>query len=170
MSVNRYRYSELPASIRAALSKIVPSGDDKLPYYPCLVKFRSGEELDRVYLVAEDPFRAYWGMYPEEDRSKNSVRLEDVLEVKESPTRLPAEFANQIYRGGESGMGLMLFTVIFDDGTRQVCANGGAVDFIRYPDGKGPSDVVKVVPHEGRGEKWVWGPDYFWCLYSGPVE
>jgi hypothetical protein len=131
---------------------------------------RSGEELDGVYLVPEDPFRAWWGIYPEEDPGKKSIRLEDVLAVKESPTRLPADFANQIYRKGESGNGYTIFTVVFAGGAREVCANANPIDFIRYPVGKGPSDVIEVLPHEGRGEKPVWGPDYYWCLFSGPVK
>jgi hypothetical protein len=28
--------------------------------------------------------------------------------------------------------------------------SGNAVDFIRYPPGKSPKDVVAVIPHEGR--------------------
>ena len=93
--------------------------------------------------------------------------MEDVVEVQESPTRLPAKFANEIYRSGESGMGYTTFTVVFADGMRQACATGNAVDFIRYPSGKLPKDVVAVIPHEGRRDDTsVKSPEWYWCLYS----
>lgn len=106
------------------------------------------------------------GVYPEDDRGKRFVRIEDVLKVEDSPTRLPAQFANEIYKHGESGMGYTIFTVVFSDGERQACGTGNAVDFIRYPDGKGPEDVVAVLPHEGRNAQPVGAPDWYWCLYS----
>jgi hypothetical protein len=45
---------------------------------------------------------------------------------------------------------------------------GNAVDFITYPSGKGPSDVVAVYPHEGRNDpdRIDGGVKYYWCLYS----
>jgi hypothetical protein len=106
-------------------------------------------------------------VYPENDRGKRWIRIEDVAEVQDSPTRLPARFANEIYRNGESGMGYTIFTVKFSDGLRQACVTGNAVDFIRYPLGKGPKDVAAVIPHEGRkDESLVKAPEWYWCLYS----
>ena len=87
--------------------------------------------------------------------------------VEDSPTRLPARFANQIYDHGESGMGYTIFTVAIFDGERQARGTGGAVDFIRYPNGKGPSDVGGVRPHEGRNAQPVAAPDRYCCLYPG---
>ena len=75
--------------------------------------------------------------------------------------------ANEIYRNGESGMGYTIFTVVFADGVRQACTTGNAVDFIQYPIGKGPKDVVAVIPHEGRrDDSLVKSPEWYWCLYS----
>ncbi len=63
-------------------------------------------------------------------------------------------------------MGYTIFTVVFSDGSRQAYVTGNAVDFIRYPGDKGPADVVKVLPHEGRNTEMVKAPEYYWCLYS----
>lgn len=164
------RYAVLPDLIRVGLDKIAPSGEDKLRYYPCRVTLKSGESLDTVYIVSEAPYLYYWGKYPEDDPAKRWIRIEDVVEVEDSPTRLPARFANEVYRQGESGMGYCIFTVVFGDGSRQACVTGNAVDFIRYPLGKGPSDVVDVLPHEGRDAQPVKGPGYYWCLYSESME
>jgi hypothetical protein len=106
------------------------------------------------------------GVYPEDDRGKRHIRIEDVLKVEESPTRLPAHFAKEIYKHGESGMGYTIFTVLFSDGSRQACVTGGAVDFVRYPEGKGPEDVIEVLPHKGRNAQPVRAPDWYSCLYS----
>jgi hypothetical protein len=72
---------------------------------------------------------------------------------EDSPTRLPVRFADEISRHGESGMGHTIFTVVFADGQRQACVTGNAVDFIRYPLGKGPRDVAAVIPHAGRRDE-----------------
>lgn len=164
------RYAVLPDFIRAGLNRIAPSGEDKLRYYPCRVTLKSGESIDRVYVAPEEPYFYYWGVYPEDDPAKRWIRIEDVVEVQDSPTRLPARFANEIYRQGESGMGYSIFAVVFSDGNRQACVTGGAVDFIHYPLGKGPSDVVEVLPHEGRDAQPVKGPEYYWCLYSEQAD
>jgi hypothetical protein len=160
------RYSALPDHIRRQLQMIEPSGGAELWYFPCRVTLGNGTILDTVYIEPEKPYLHFWGVYPEDDKGKRSIRIEDVLRVEDSPTRLPARFANEIYKRGESGMGYTIFTVVFSDGKRQACVTGGAVDFIRFPDGKGPKDVIAVEPHVGRSVDMVTGPDWYWCLYS----
>ena len=164
------RYVTLPAHIGKALQTIAPSGDGELWYYPCRVTLMNGTILDTVYIEPEKPYLHFWGVYPEDDRGKRSIRIEDVLEVEDSPTRLPAKFANEIYRQGESGMGYTIFTVVFADGTRQACVSGNAVDFIHYPIGKGPNNVTEVLPHEGRAAELIKGPQWYWCLYSEELK
>jgi hypothetical protein len=160
-------YSPLLPHVREALKSIEPSRDGELVHYPCRVVLKSGEAFDTVYIVPEKPHVKHWGVYPENDRGKRWIRMEDVVEVQESPTRLPAKFANEIYRSGESGMGYTIFTVVFVDGVRQAYATGNAVDFIRYPSSKLPKDVVAVIPHEGRrDDSLVKSPEWYWCLYS----
>jgi hypothetical protein len=163
----RMAYSTLLPHVREALTSIEPSRDGELVYYPCRAVLKSGEAFDTVYIVSEKPYVKHWGVYPENDLGKRWVRMEDIGEVQESPTRLPAQFANEIYRNGESGMGYTIFTVVFADGVRQACATGNAVDFIQYPIGKGPKDVVAVIPHEGRRDaSLAKSPQWYWCLYS----
>jgi hypothetical protein len=136
-------------------------------YFPCRVTLSDGRILDTVYIEPEMPYLRWWGVFPEDDRGKRFVKIEDVVKVEETPTRLPARFANQVYDHGESGMGYTIFTVVFSDGEQQAYGTGNAVDFIRYPNGKGPTDVVAVLPHEGRNAQPVTAPDWYWCLYSG---
>jgi hypothetical protein len=160
------RYAQLPDLVRNALANVEPSKDRDLSYYPCRVTLRNGVVLDTVYIEPEKPYLRMWGVYPEDDRGKRFVSIDDVVSVENSPQRLPARFANEIYRNGESGMGYTVFTVVFVDGTRQACVTGNAVDFIRYPEGKGPSDVIAVRPHEGRNAGPWKAPEWYWCLYS----
>jgi len=167
----RITYSTLLPHVREALKNIEPSRDGELVYHPCRTVLKSGEACDTVYIVPEKPYLKHWGVYPENDPGKRWIRIEDIAEVKESPIRLPAQFAKEIYRNGESGMGYTIFTVVFADGVRQACVTGGAVDFIRYPVGKGPRDVVKVIPHKGRrDDSLVKSPQWYWCLYSEQPE
>ena len=160
-------YSPLLAHVRETLNGIEPSRDGELVYYPCRAVLRSGEACDAVYIVPEDPYIKNWGVYPENDSGKRWIRMEDIAKIEESSIRLPAQYANEIYRNGESGMGYTIFTVVFADGTRQACVSGNAVDFIRYPIDKYPKDVVAVIPHEGRrDDSLVKSPEWYWCLYS----
>jgi hypothetical protein len=130
------------------------------------VTLQDGRVLDTVYIEPEKAYLRHWGVYPEDDQGKSSIKIEEVVKVEDSPTRLPPRFANEIYLNGESGMGYTIFTVVFSDGIRQTCATGNAVDFISYPRGKGPSHVIAVHPHEGRNANPVRAPHWHWCLYS----
>lgn len=161
------RYEPLPEWIHRILIGIEPSYDRGLEYYPCSVVLKDGTRLDTVYLVAEKPYLVLWRAYPEDGEGQHSIDIADIAEVKESSARLPAKFANEIYQRGESGMGYTIFAVVFTDGTLQSCVTGNAVDFIRYPEGKGPEDVLAVMPHEGRDDpEVVSAPEWHWCLYS----
>ena len=169
MPVDKYapnRYPHLPAVIRQQLLEIEPSSDGELKYYPCAVKLANGAVLPCVYVVHDKPYLKMWGVYPENDRGKSWVRVQDVAEVVESPYRLPAKFATELYNSGESGMGYTIFTVVFSDGSKQAYGAGNAVDFIQYPEGKCATDVVSVLPHEGRNSQMPRMPSYYWCLYS----
>jgi hypothetical protein len=160
------RYYPLPDHVREALRNIHSSTDGLMAYYPCRVTLKDGTVLDNVYIEPEQPYLRAWGVYPEDDKAKQFIHVQDIQRVEDSPMRLPARFANEIYRQGESGMGYTIFTVVFSDGERQAYSSGNAVDFIRYPDGKRPQDVVSVEPHIGRGASPVPSPGWYWCLYS----
>jgi len=159
-------FPKLPEKLREDLGTITPSVDGDLTYWPCAARLRDGTVLSCVYVVAERPYIKHWGVYPQQDRGKSYITISDVDALAESPRRLPAKFANELYMSGESGMGYTIFTVIFADGSRQAYGTGNAVDFIRYPEGMGPNDVIEVLPHEGRKAELVRGPEYYWCLFS----
>jgi hypothetical protein len=164
-----FPYSKLPPNLKSQLEAITPSVCGELRYYPCLVRLNNGTELDRVYVVPEAPYIKLWGVYPNEDPGKSEVRIEDVASLTESPSRLPAPFANELYKA-ESGMAETVFTVVFSRRLgllpcRSVFATGDAIDFIQYPRGRGPKDVVAVLPYVGR-RRFRRGPTYSWCLYS----
>jgi hypothetical protein len=160
------RYPPLNPTLRQQLEQIKPSIAGGLQYYPCAAKLINGEVLSCVYFAWDEAYIKSWGVYPETDRGNNWVRLQDVAEVGDSPCRLPAKFATKLYKHGESGMGYTIFTVVFSDLSRQAYGTGNAVDFIRYPDGKGPKDVLWVLPHKGRNAGALSCPTYYWCLYS----
>ena len=162
----RRTFPSLPDRLRAQLEAVEPSGGGYEPVYaPCEVVLRDGSVRDRVYLCEAQPWFDHWGVWPDDDPGKSSVAINDVMEVRDSPSRLPARFANELYQAGESGMGYTIFTVHFDDGASAAYLTGNAVDFITYPGGQGTSNVVRVSPHEGR-DAYQAGPEYAWCLFS----
>ena len=156
----------LPPEIGDQLVGIEPSTSGKIRYYPCLVTLRDGTSLDHICLVEHALYLRHWGVEPTDDAGKQWIRICDVTSVTDSPSRLPAQFANRLYTTGESGMGYNIFTVIFSDGSRQAYITGGLVDFIDYPPLRGPKDVVDVRPHVGRDDNPLPGPAYYWCIYE----
>ena len=169
-------YPKLSPHLREQLDAITPSIVPivGLKYYPCLVTLHDGTSLDRVYLVSQAPWIELWGIYPSSDPGKSEVLVSDLASIVESPSRLPAPFANELYKAGESGMGHTVFTVVFKTimpflRRRKTYLTGNAVDFITYPFGKGPKDVVSVLPHVGKRSASLMRQartKYYWCLYS----
>jgi hypothetical protein len=159
----------LPRHLAEKLRNITPSEDGKMRYYPCRVTLRTGEVVERVYLAARGSYMETWGVAPEEDPGKHAIALTDVLDLEESADRLPAPFANVLYRAGESGMGYCLFTVVFENGSRQVYVAGNAVDFVPVPKGQSFKSIAAVLPHEGPSDvSRLDGLDYAWCLFEDP--
>jgi hypothetical protein len=137
----------LPPFLREQLPTIEPSVIGRGNYFPCSVTLKDGTTHDCVYVVSQATYIRDWGFYPEGDRN---ISISDVTSLRESPFRLPAAFANRLYSAGESCMGGVIFTVVFSDGSKQAYVTGNAVDFISFPEGKRPADVVDVLPHVGR--------------------
>lgn len=160
------KFKSIPEILLKELKKIIPSRDSNLFYYPVKVYLKDNKTLDRVYLVEQNAYIKTWGVYPDEDKGKKEVKIENITKIEESPSRLPVKFANQLYEAGESGMGYCFFTLIFKDGQEKAYLSGNAVDFINYPKGKGPNDIIEVIPHKGRDMKYEQTPPYFWCIYS----
>jgi hypothetical protein len=158
------KYGKLAESQKNSLQRIEPSRDGSILYHPGLVTTCSGRKLDRVYVVEDSSYIRAWGVWPEDDKHKSWVKIEEVSSISESPSRLPAALVTEIYRHGETRMGGYEFTIVFGDGYEVYFEAGNAIDFIEYPDGLSQTDVISLRVG-GRGERRR-SPLYFWCLYS----
>jgi hypothetical protein len=65
-------------------------------------------------------------MYPKQNRANSVIKIENVASLAASPSRLPVRFANQLYEAGDSGMGFLIFTLTFSDGSEQAFITGNA--------------------------------------------
>jgi hypothetical protein len=149
---------------------VEPSILGRLEYRPCEVTLRDGSINRYVYVQEEQTWFTYWGVDPEDDAWKQSIPIEDVVTIAESPYRIPAAVASRLYREGEGGNGYYTFALVFADGYRRPYMTSEAVDFINWPPGRTPEMVVDVILH--APEARVSRPDtvpikYFWCLYEG---
>jgi hypothetical protein len=160
-------YPALTRELTEELRLVPSSRDHEMEYKPCSVTLADGTELPCVYVVDHKPYIRNWGIYPEADPAKRSVSITQVRQIRDNPNRLPAALADCLYRAGESGMGYMVFTVEFKDGTRHAYLAGSAVDFINPPAGLCASDAVRVYPNEGWEAKKQPSIEYYWCLYDG---
>lgn len=123
-----------------------------------------GTVLDNVYVQEVSAYLSRWG----DDPSRPSVSAADVASIEESPVSLPVRWADKLYDAGESGMGYLRFVVKLRDGRDIPFLTGNAVDFLDWPGGVGPMDVVDVVPHKGEPDSVTRsGARYAWCLFSG---
>lgn len=159
-------YAPLSSDLRAQLETIAPSHSQNLDYRPCQVTLKSGHVIPCVYVVDAQAYISSWGVWPEDNAGKQYIRVEDIASIGDSPFRLPAVFANELYRAGESGMGYCVFTVIFSDGATSAYVSGNALDFLPLPTGKTMSDIVRVLPHKGRDQNPSQGLKYHWCLFG----
>ncbi|MEK7448085.1 MAG: hypothetical protein AAB019_01235 [Planctomycetota bacterium] len=162
------------------LKKVKPSRDEfgtGIEYYPCKVTLKDGSSFDRVYVQESESYITHWGVWPKEDNHKKSIPITEVVQIEESPFRLPAKLANKMYKAGESGMGYCVFTLVLEDGEKLPCVTGNAVDFPNLPPDVNPSMIIDLLPHKGREElqdgrgrslldQYKHVSDYYWCLYE----
>lgn len=167
------RLPKIATSLYVRLLGIVPSIDQSwggiIQYYPCDVVMRDGTKRNRVYLVNARQWLVQWGPLPNEPLGEHVLDVQDVIEVRESISRLLPRFANKLYAAGETGMGYNIFTVHFDDGTSTVHSGGNTVDFIQYPPGKSARHVVDVTPFtrdRAFPPDMELRPEYFWCPFE----
>ena len=153
-------YGHLTGGLRAAWEAVAPSIDGDIQYRPCSITLKDGRTLPCVYVVDAQIYINQWGVWPEDDQGKQKVRIEEVSSIIESPLRLPARFANELYQAGESGMGYCLFTLVFFDGSKQAYVTGNALDFVDLPSGKTQADIKAAIPHEGRDAYPLQCPKY----------
>lgn len=161
------RYPKLPATLRAELLAVAPSVDGTLLYRPCRLVLSTGAVVERAYVQEAAAYHRHWGVWPEEDRAKQSVPLADVAAIEPSPHRLPADIATRLYEAGESGMGYCVFTLVLRDGRPLGRVTGNAVDFVALPADVRPSDIIDVQPGVGpRDGTGLRTAQYAWCLYE----
>jgi hypothetical protein len=142
-----------------------PKGDVYLVYKPCVVTLLDGTVLDRVYVQNATDYVNTWGVWPDDDQGKNAVDVSRVAHIASSLTRLPPRIAEAIYLRGETCKAGCGFTLVFSDSIRQECLASGAVDWVPYPPGKQPGDIVDVT-FDYTGRNVLLGFDYAWCLYG----
>lgn len=138
------KFPLITRALAAELKVIEPSVAKNTKLYPCLATLTDGRQIDGVYMVDAGAFLKI------DDLSDRTVLpLSRVAHIENSPTRLPAKLANQIYRSGEYGMGYYVFTLVFDDGSRLPCRTGDLVDFLDLPDAFAARKIARVLPHVG---------------------
>jgi hypothetical protein len=133
------------------------------------VTLRDGTIREPVCVVDAQSYIAVWGMWPDRDSGKRSIDMLEIVRIDDSPHRLPARFADELSRFGESGMGYCVFTVTFRFGRRRTYISGNLVDFINYPLGTSPKTVTAVEPHDRQVVGATPTPDYYWGLYGHGV-
>jgi hypothetical protein len=131
--------------------------------HPCSARLHDGTVSDCVYFITAGAAERLFGTEGVSERPR--ISPEQVVSVAESPARLPASFANQIYRAGETHYSCYIFTLVFSRWRRRKYLVVGPVDFLFFPRGRGPSDVKDVVLHSGSNRPSD-VPAYKWCVYS----
>ncbi len=138
---------------------------DGVVVYPCATRFEKQDNLKLVYFGSVGAIQFLWPSLLGDSRF--SHLLEDFLKVTEvapSPNRLPQELAEQLYRGGESGMGFFTFVVKFMSGREQFYSTGNFVDFLESSDGDDPESAVSVIPHERRQSEYLSDLPFTVCI------
>lgn len=152
MRGDRHEIPEVVKSLRDDVDRMLravePSVDGELRYYPCEVETEDGVIHPRVHVVEAGSYFRLWGVWPWEDRGKSWLPVEQIRSLRSCPERLPADFANILYKAGESGMGYFRFSVELRDRRRLFFVTGNVVDFLSWPEGVGPDDVISVKPHD----------------------
>ena len=132
--------------------------------YPCSACLNDGSRVERVYFITRETSKRLFGQERPEQISGRWVDPGIVASVVECPTRLPPQFANQIYGAGESRMGCYLFTLVFSRWYRRKYLVGGFIDFLTFPRAHGPSEIKEVILHVGASQPSPM-PEYAWCVY-----
>ena len=161
--INTLDRPKLPPLFKRQLDAIEPTKAESAKYFPCDVVLKTGERVDCVYFISLKDYVQLFRSYPDRGRAKGVLDIDEIASVAESRFRLPAKFASTIR---ESGMGYCIFTVVFASGLRQVYLTGDCLAFVTYPDGLGKDDVVDVWPDTGRGEAYLEGRKFSWCVFS----
>ncbi|MFN8414265.1 MAG: hypothetical protein U0Z26_17930 [Anaerolineales bacterium] len=166
---------EIDNKLLKQLMKIEPSTFLNMEYRPCKVYMKNGNIIRNAYICEAEMYLKTWGVWPEDDKEKSFISIQDVSDIEESELRIPARLANKMYKAGESGMGYCIFTLVLKDGRKLPCLTGNAVDFVDFPLEVNPDMIADLLPHQGRelfqksnSGFYTQGAKYYWCLYSNP--
>ena len=165
--IGEKKVGPIPAALLAKLNGITPSRDGDMMYYPCRVVTRDGRVFDRVYVQSRQPYLAHWGILPFNDPHKGWIAISEIVDLDESPFRIPPDLATQIYEKGETGMGVTKFRVVFRDKKSLAVMTGNALDFIPLPEGMTGADALHAYPITGWEEQTELAPRYYWSIYDG---
>lgn len=157
----------IPAALFQKLNRITPSRDRDMQYYPCRVTVRDGRVFDRVYVQPLEPYLGRWGILPFDDHHKGWISISEIVDLEESPLRLPPHLAEKVYKRGETGMGYSMFRLDFRRGKSRAVVTGNAVDFVPLPAGLMGADVVRVQTEIDRNSETDLAPQYYWSIYDG---
>ncbi|WP_415013952.1 hypothetical protein [Brevundimonas sp.] len=154
-----------PEALRADLVRIVPAPADYWSgahYWPCEVQLKSGAWLDRVCIIRGVDTH-HGGLLPLETH----ILPQDIVALRESPTRLPPPYINRILAGETLSLGMTgaVVEVVFDDGSTLIVGGDASFEFPAYPQGKAARNVVDVRLPEGEWSERVSFPEApIWCL------
>jgi len=123
--------------------------------YPCWARLKDQTIYEAVLVMDQPTFEFSTGFRDPMMREEKIhggdcwIAPADIEEIRESPKRLPARFANQIASGGESGMGMFVFTVVFTWFRRRTYVTT-TINLLEYPPFTGPGSIKAVIPHKGK--------------------
>jgi hypothetical protein len=160
--------NRLTDELRAVLSQIEPSQCRGELHWPCRVWLKSDEIFDRVLFfrvsdLKKMPGYSTLGVY-ELPEWFSRIPIADIVRIEESPCRLPARFATELYSRGETSMCAYQFTVKFYAGFSRTYVDAGCVDFIDYPPLMSPAWVSSVQPASKKRYRHC--PNFRWCFFS----
>ena len=153
-------YSPLPPSLAAQLHEVQAN---TFGAYPCRVRLRDGRWVDRVYAMDATAFAAFGTFWSSVDAAQHEQTVTEVVELADSPTRLPPSLAQRAYDAMESGMGYYRFKLVLRDGRSLTVMTGSWLDFL--PEGLVTGDIVDLVPHGAGDDGHAEAPTYLWCFY-----
>lgn len=162
----------LPPYLANQLALVAPSvSDSGFEYRPCEVEMSDGSVNSYVYVADSVSYFSEWPVDPEDDPAMRSVSIQEILEIRESPYRLPPAIASELLHrpgwGGRERTGG--YYVRLEGGRRYLhcVGTGDAVDFLDWPEGVAPDQVTELLSGPVYGECLAaQGVDYSWALYE----
>ena len=134
--MNEWLISELfRDDVALSLLRFAPSVYYNQVSWPCEVTLNDGSIFSRVIIRRAEKY------YHD---SNEIIPASRIVEIRESPFRLPSTWSNSIYSEGETGMDYFCYRTHFKDGSTTDFVTPSIVDFPEFSDGKTSEDVLKV--------------------------